>query len=420
MFRENFIQTAESVSEGHPDKIADQISDAILDAFVSIDPLAKSAIEVLVKGHQIHIAGEFDIDEKFTEDNIHKFLDDIVYSVLVDIGYDNKKFGYLIENIYLSHSIFNQSDEIKKAVVKPNKKIGAGDQGLMYGYACNETSELMPLPITMAHDILKELSDERKSGNIKWLGPDAKSQVSIVYKDRKPYSVDCIVLSTQHRRKVKNMEIKNTLKDFIERKMKNPFSKYEGLISEDAKIFINPSGSFVMGGPLADTGLTGRKIISDTYGPGIPHGGGAFSGKDATKVDRSGAYMARYIAKNIVASGLATHCLVQLAYVIGYEEPVTFQLDFLGTGKCEEKIVEEGIRDIFNLTPAGIIEQLELLRPYYRLTSVYGHFGRSDFEDIFRNNPSLNGVALFPWEETDKEEKIESYFQNIYNYLIWK
>lgn len=376
----DFELTSESVSEGHPDKVADQISDAIVDKSLEVDPNSRIAVETMIAKNLIVIGGEV---------TTKAFINypSIIDSVLEKVGYTIGYIGFDAKNYKLQLSITNQSQNIADSVNKPDDQIGAGDQGIMFGYAIKETESLMSFPITLAHQLLIKLSKLRNSGKYDFLLPDAKSQVTIKYLRNKPVGVKKIVISTQHQAFVTSKKLQEVI---IEEVIKKTIP--EDLEFNISDCLINPSGRFVEGGPLADVGLTGRKIIVDTYGGSCPHGGGAFSGKDASKVDRSGAYMARYIAKNIVAAGLAYKCTVQLAYVIGQTEPVSIFLDFHNTGKVEEEKVLKIIPEIFDLTPSGIINQLNLTRPIFSKTSVYGHFGRND-ED-------------FLWERTDKVDSL--------------
>jgi S-adenosylmethionine synthetase len=379
----NFLFTSESVTEGHPDKIADQISDAILDAILAQDPTGRVACETLVTTGLAVIAGEITTTASV---NYKKIVRDTIH----DIGYNDANFGYDSNTLSVIDAVGTQSPDIAQGVDTG----GAGDQGLMFGYACNETSELMPLPIQLAHNLTKRLSDARRSGEISYLRPDGKSQVTVEYRDGQPFRIDAVVISTQHADEVSNEQLRA---DILEKIIK-PTMPTE-LLDEDTKYHINPTGRFVIGGPMGDAGLTGRKIIVDTYGGYAPHGGGAFSGKDPTKVDRSAAYMARYIAKNIVAAGLADKCTVQLAYAIGVPEPVSVLVDTHGTGRVAEDKLSELVRANFKLTPKGIIETLDLRRPIYRETAKFGHFGRAHDE--------------FTWEKTDKAEALRTQAESV-------
>ena len=370
--------TSESVTEGHPDKIADQISDAVLDALLAQDPMSRVACETMVTTGLAFIAGEITT-------NAYADLPAIVRATIEDVGYTRAKFGFDHKTCAVINSIDKQSPDIAMGVDTG----GAGDQGLMFGFACTETEELMPLPIQMAHKLTKRLSDARRKGEIDYLRPDGKSQVTVEYDGGKVKRIDAVVISTQHDDRVKT----EALRDDVLKKIITPVLP-ANLIDDKTKFHINPTGRFVVGGPQGDCGLTGRKIIVDTYGGAAPHGGGAFSGKDPTKVDRSACYMARYIAKNVVAAGLAERCLVQVAYAIGVAEPVSVMCDTQGTGKVDELKLVDAVRQIFKLTPKGLTEQLNLRRPIYRQTAAFGHFGR--------NEPD------FTWEKTDKAAELKS------------
>jgi S-adenosylmethionine synthetase len=371
--------TSESVTEGHPDKIADQISDAILDACLTDDPGSRVACETLTATGLVVIAGE--ITTKAYVD-----FQTLVRGTIASIGYNNALFGFDSNTCAVISSINKQSGDIAMGVDTG----GAGDQGMMFGYACNETAELMPMPISLAHKLTMRLSDVRKHGKLAYLRPDGKSQVTVEYDEhRKPVRVDAVVISTQHSENVGNEELRG---DILKHVIQATIPAH--LLDEDTKYHINPTGRFVIGGPMGDTGLTGRKIIVDTYGGMGRHGGGAFSGKDPTKVDRSAAYMARHIAKNIVAAGLADRCELQLAYAIGVADPVSVLVDTFGTGKVDNATIQQLVRSHFKLTPKGIIESLNLRRPIYCKTAAYGHFGRTDPD--------------FTWEATDKAAKLAS------------
>jgi S-adenosylmethionine synthetase len=369
--------TSESVTEGHPDKIADNISDAILDAILKQDPTARVACETLVTTGLAVVAGEITTTATVN-------YKDIIRDTIHEIGYNDASFGYDANTCSVIDAIGTQSPDIAQGVDTG----GAGDQGLMFGFACNETPELMPMPIQLAHNLTRKLSEVRRDGTVPYLRPDGKSQVSIEYRDGKPFRVEAVVISTQ----TADVDIEQIRKDVMEQVIKPVIPA--DLLDENTKYHINPTGRFVVGGPMGDAGVTGRKIIVDTYGGYAPHGGGAFSGKDPTKVDRSAAYMARYIAKNIVASGLAEKCTVQLAYAIGVADPVSVLVDTHGTGKVDEDKLAEAVRKIFALTPKGIIEMLDLRRPIFKQTARFGHFGRTHDE--------------FTWEKTDKADALLS------------
>ena len=383
MSNANFLFTSESVTEGHPDKIADQISDAVLDAIIEQDPTARVACETLVTTGLAVIAGEITTNARV---NYKK----IVRETINDIGYNNASFGYDCNTLSVMDAVGTQSPDIAQGVDTG----GAGDQGLMFGFACNETKELMPLPIQLAHNLTRKLSEVRRSGELDYLRPDGKSQVTIEYRDGKPFRCEAVVISTQHSDKIDTETLR---KDILEKIIKTTVPA--DLLDENTKYHINPTGRFVVGGPMGDAGVTGRKIIVDTYGGYAPHGGGAFSGKDPTKVDRSAAYMARYIAKNVVASGLADKCTVQLAYAIGVAEPVSVRIDTHGTGRVDEDKLSEAVRSNFELTPEGIIKMLDLRRPIFKETAKFGHFGRSGDE--------------FTWEKTDKADALLSALNGI-------
>lgn len=372
-----YLFTSESVSMGHPDKLADQISDGVLDAFLAQDPTSRVACETLVTTGLAVIAGE--ITSRGTID-----YQQVVRDVIREVGYTDDEMGIAADTCSVLVAVGKQSGDIAMGVnedASAGKDIGAGDQGLMFGYACNDTPELMPLPIALSHRILNRLADARLNGDVDWLRPDSKSQVTVEYDGDKPVRIDTIVVSTQHAPHVTNEEIQN----YIIEKIIKPELPTD-LDTSTITYHINPTGRFVVGGPHGDAGLTGRKIIVDTYGGWGRHGGGAFSGKDPTKVDRSAAYMARYVAKNIVAAGLADRCEVQLAYAIGVTEPVSVHVDTAGSGKIDDERLRDLIRENFPLTPRGIIEHLDLRRPIFRRTAAGGHFGRDEF----------------PWEKTDK------------------
>jgi S-adenosylmethionine synthetase len=383
----DYLFTSESVSEGHPDKMADQVSDAVLDAIFQQDPYGHVACETLLTENKAVVAGEFKAKKGVTFD-----VEAIVRETAKNIGYCDASCGFDYKTCDVENLMHGQSANIDGAVEKGDGEIGAGDQGLMFGYACTETPELMPLPIMLAHRLLEKLAEVRKAGLIPWLLPDAKSQVSIRYVGHRPVAVERVVLSTQHAKGIEHVEIE----DLVKRYVIDPVLPLN-LIAKNILYLINPSGNFYIGGPLGDTGLTGRKIIVDTYGGSCPHGGGAFSGKDPTKVDRSAAYAARYIAKNIVAAGLADRCVVQLSYAIGVVEPTSLMINLHGERKVEEHAAENAVREIFKVTPKGMIDMLDLRRPIYEKTASYGHFGRE--------------LPEFTWERTDKAADLKSWFK---------
>ena len=374
--KRSFLFTSESVTEGHPDKIADQISDAVLDAVLSQDAMGRVACETLVTTGLAMVAGEITTSAVLD-------YSEIVRQVIRDVGYTRAKYGFDADTCAVISSVKRQSPDIAMGVDTG----GAGDQGLMFGYACDETDELMPLPIVLAHKLVRRLADVRKAGHLPFLRPDGKSQVTVEYVNGQPARVDCVVISTQHSDSVSNREIHDgILKEVIQHVVP------QALLDSRTKFHINPTGRFVVGGPMGDAGLTGRKIIVDTYGGYSRHGGGALSGKDPTKVDRSACYMARYVAKNLVAAGLAHRAEVQLAYAIGVAEPVSVMVDTFETGTIPDEQMTDLVRSVFSLTPRGIIESLDLRRPIYRPTAAYGHFGRSE--------------PTFTWERSDKAEAL--------------
>ena len=369
--------TSESVSEGHPDKMADQISDAVLDSILKDDPESRVAVETMVKTGMAIIAGE-------VRTNTYVDLEDVVRKVITDIGYDNSDVGFDGNNCAVLNAIGKQSGDIAMGVdASETKDVGAGDQGLMFGYATDESDALMPAPIHFSHLLVKKQADVRKNNTLPWLRPDAKSQLTFKYENGKPVSIDAVVLSTQHSPNVSLSD----LKDGVIEEIIKPVLP-EQWIHKDTKFHINPTGQFIIGGPVGDCGLTGRKIIVDTYGGMARHGGGAFSGKDPTKVDRSAAYAGRYVAKNIVASGLAEKCEIQISYAIGVSEPTSISIDTYNTGKLEDSVIANIVKEEFDLRPRGLIEMLDLKRPIYQKTAAYGHFGRDDID--------------LPWEKTDK------------------
>ena len=381
----DYIFTSESVTEGHPDKMADQISDAILDYIIKRDKNARVACETVLSNGYCVIAGEIKTDA-------YAPMAEIARDVIKEIGYTDAAYGFDYRTAGVLNGVGEQSPDISQGVDREDGEIGAGDQGLMFGYACKESDVLMPLPIHYAHKLTSALAEVRKDGTIPFLRPDGKAQISVKYEDNKPVSIDTVVVSAQHHEDIKHKDLQEAI---IEEVIKKQLPAH--LINSDIKYHINPTGKFVIGGPQGDAGLTGRKIIVDTYGGKAPHGGGAFSGKDPTKVDRSGAYGARYVAKNLVASGVCDEVTVQIAYAIGVDEPVSIMVDTHGSAKIDERIIQKGIREIFDLTPKGIITTLDLLRPIYRKTASYGHFGRE--------------LGIFNWEKTDKKDELMEYFK---------
>jgi len=378
-----YIFTSESVTEGHPDKMADQVSDAILDYIIENDPQARVACETLLSNGFCVIAGEL-------KTHAYAPMQEIAREVVREIGYTNAAYGFDYRSAGVLNGIGEQSPDINQGVDQASGEIGAGDQGLMFGYACKETPELMPLPISLAHKITAKLAEVRKNGTVPFLRPDGKAQVSVKYIDDKPVAIDTIVVSTQHHEEISQ----EVLKEAVMTEVIQAVIPTE-LLSDEIVYHINPTGRFVIGGPQGDAGLTGRKIIVDTYGGSCPHGGGAFSGKDPTKVDRSAAYAARYVAKNLVAAGVAEKLTIQVAYAIGVVQPVSIMVETHGTSTIAESQIEACVRELFDLSPAGIIKELDLLRPIYKKTAAYGHFGREDQD--------------FTWEKTNRVEDIKKY-----------
>lgn len=382
--QKDFLFTSESVAEGHPDKICDQISDAIVDTYLSVNPYARVAAEVMVTPSNIIIGGEATVSDIAPEK-----VCEVARNVIKDIGYEQEIFHW--QKVKIDNYMGRQSPDIAQGVdAKGNKDEGAGDQGIMFGYACNETETLMPAPIYYAHKILRLISEGRKSGQIKGLGPDAKSQVTLLYSGGKPVKATSVVVSTQHDANLSQADVKEIVRPVVQKALPS------GWMCDDAEFYVNPTGKFVIGGPESDAGLTGRKIIVDTYGGSAPHGGGAFSGKDPTKVDRSAAYAMRYIAKNVVAAGLADRCTLQVAYAIGVSKPLALYVNTHETGKADEDKIARLIQEMVDLSPRGIRERLALNKPIYRRTASYGHFGR---------NPEADGG--FSWEKTDLAEALK-------------
>ena len=379
----NFLFTSESVSEGHPDKVCDRISDMVVDTYLALEPQARVACETMTTTNKVVLAGETRGPEIKKDELISK-----VRYCIKDIGYEQDGFHW--KNVSIDAFLHSQSTDIAMGVdASGNKDEGAGDQGIMFGYACNETDVLMPAPIHYSHKILRLMAEDRKSGKLKNIEPDSKSQITIEYKQGKPSSVKSVVISTQHSAEVNQSQVRELVKPYIEKAI--PKNLINGL--DDTEIYINPTGNFVIGGPHGDSGLTGRKIIVDTYGGAAPHGGGAFSGKDPTKVDRSAAYVSRYLAKNVVASKIADKCLIQLAYAIGVSKPLSIYVDLFDNDEEKNRHVEKIISENFDLSPRGIREMLELNKPIYSKTAAYGHFGRVPESD-----------GSFSWEKTDKKE----------------
>jgi S-adenosylmethionine synthetase len=380
----NFLFTSESVTEGHPDKICDNISDAFLDELLRQDPNSRVAVETMVTTDFVAVSGEVTSKADFDQ----KAQEELVRKTIREIGYDNKDLMFDADTCHVDLRLHSQSPDISQGIsATEEKEQGAGDQGLMFGYATNETEELMPMPILLAHKLIQKLSEVRRDKTLPWVRPDGKSQVSVRYEDNKPTKIETVVVATQHAPDISQEEIS---REIIDKVIKPVLGN---LWNDEIKIYINPTGKFVIGGPHGDAGLTGRKIIVDTYGGFGRHGGGAFSGKDPSKVDRSASYMCRYIAKNLVAAGLADRCEVQLAYAIGVAEPVSLYVNTFGTNKIAENLIEDLVRKNFDMKPSGIIAQLDLKRPIYKKTASYGHFGRNEPE--------------FTWEKTDKAETLK-------------
>jgi len=380
-FMTSHLFTSESVSEGHPDKIADQISDAVLDAILTQDPKARVACETFVKTGMVLVGGEVTTSAWVD-------IEEITRKTVREIGYVHSDMGFDADSCAILNAIGKQSPDINQGVDRTSpEEQGAGDQGLMFGYASNETEVLMPAPITYSHRLVKRQSEVRKSGKLDWLRPDAKSQVTFVYENNQPVAIDAVVLSTQHDESISTADLREAVMEEIIKPVLP-----EKWLSKETKFFINPTGRFVIGGPMGDCGLTGRKIIVDTYGGMARHGGGAFSGKDPSKVDRSAAYAGRYVAKNIVAAGLADRCEIQLSYAIGVAEPTSISIETFGTGKVSESVLVALVREHFELRPFGLLKMLDLERPIYQATAAYGHFGREEF----------------PWEKTDIAERLKA------------
>jgi S-adenosylmethionine synthetase len=395
----NYVFTSESVSEGHPDKICDQMSDAILDAYIAQDAHARVACESLTKTGIAMVAGEIKVQK-----GVHIDAEAIIRRVIADIGYTSSEIGFDAETCAVINALGKQSMDINQGVDRGDrKKMGAGDQVLMFGFACDETEALMPAPIQFAHRLVERQAQLRKNGKLPWLRPDAKSQVSLRYEDGKPVAVDAVVLSTQHADSIST----KALREAVTEEIIQPIIPAR-LFHKGTKVHINPTGRFVVGGPLGDAGLTGRKIIVDTYGGYARHGGGAFSGKDPSKVDRSAAYAARYVAKNIVAAGLAKRVEVQISYAIGVAEPTSIMVDTFGTGRIPEEKLEKLVRRHFDLRPWGIIEMLDLLHPIYRATAAYGHFGRkpAKIKYLCQETGKTHEFTGFTWEKTDRADAL--------------
>ena len=389
MSQRSYIFTSESVSEGHPDKVCDRISDSVLDAFIARDPQARVAVETLTTTNLIVLAGEVRPDQLVSRDE----MEAIARAAVRDIGYEQEGFHW--EKAEVQVHVHAQSAHIAQGVDADggNKDEGAGDQGIMFGYACRETAELMPAPIAYAHRILKDMAEARHSGRVAGLGPDAKSQISMRYENGQPVGVDSVVVSTQHGESLTQADVREIVRPFVTAVLPN------GWMCPEEKFYVNPTGTFVIGGPDGDAGLTGRKIIVDTYGGAAPHGGGAFSGKDPTKVDRSAAYAARYLAKNVVAAGLADKCCLQLSYAIGVSQPLSILVDLFDTGNVDPQRLEQVLKDVMDLSPRGIREHLGLNKPIYARTAAYGHFGRE---------PDADGG--FSWEKPDLVDALKAAF----------
>jgi S-adenosylmethionine synthetase len=383
----DYIFTSESVSEGHPDKVCDRISDTVVDLYFKEDPYSRVACETLVTTDTVVIAGETRGPSSITKEVVEQATRDAIK----DIGYDQEGFSY--KNVNIDVKLHSQSADIAQGVDEGegvDKEEGAGDQGIMFGYACHETESLMPAPIHYSHEILRLMAEDRKSGKLVGIEPDSKSQVTLEYRNDKPVAAKSVVVSTQHAENLSQDDVKELVRPYVEKVLP------EGWFPAEEEFYVNPTGRFVIGGPVGDTGLTGRKIIVDTYGGAAPHGGGAFSGKDPTKVDRSAAYVARYLAKNVVAAGYADGCTIQLAYAIGVSKPISVYLNTHGTGRAPESKIVESLQKLVNLSPRGIREHLQLNKPIYEITSAYGHFGRT---------PGANGE--FSWEKTDLVEELQ-------------
>ena len=386
MSKENYLFTSESVSEGHPDKVSDRVSDAIVDTFLAADPVSRVAVETLCTTNRVVLAGEVRGPESVT----HKKMEEVARAAVKDIGYEQDGFHW--EKMDVAVHVHAQSTDIAQGVdASDNKDEGAGDQGIMFGYACRETDVLMPSPIHYSHEILEVLAKARHSGEAAGLGPDSKSQLTLKYENGKPVGATSVVVSTQHSADLDQTEVKEIVRPYVEQVLP------DGWMCPEEEFYVNPTGLFVIGGPDGDAGLTGRKIIVDTYGGAAPHGGGAFSGKDPTKVDRSAAYAARYLAKNVVAAELAEKCTIQLAYVIGVSKPLSVYVDTAGTGSVDEDKLSAALQEVMDLSPRGIREHLQLSRPIYARSAAYGHFGRMPDDD-----------GVFSWEKTDLVEPLKT------------